>query len=194
MSSELEHKIIKKAISGNQKAFEFLILKYEKIVYNICYRYFHSEEDAKDVAQDVFIKVYRKLESFNFSSSFSTWLYRITCNTCIDEIRKQKRHQVLSLDDEENSLNIHIPDNSISPENSIIEKESYFEIETAIGQLDENHRTIIILREINEFSYDEIAKITDTSVGTVKSRLFRARNALAKLLSHKREQNKNENV
>lgn len=189
----IEKILIKKAQKGKMYAYEKLILKYEKMVYNVAFKMFYNEQDAYDISQEVFIKVYQSIQTYNFTSKFSTWLYRITVNTCIDEIRKRKAKATLSID-ELYSKGEKINDNEFdkrteTPEEIIIKKESNNEIINLINKLNDNHKTIIILRDINNLSYEEIAYILDCQLGTVKSRLSRARMKLKELYLLNMEQN-----
>lgn len=194
MVNDMETKIIKKAAKGDKDAFEKLIIKYEKRVYNIAYQMFGNEHDAMDVAQDVFIKVYQSLHKFNNKSAFSTWLHRITVNTCIDAHRKRKKDkQVESIDEtrenDDGVLTKQYVDKGLTPEEAAIKKENIMMVREAIDSLKEDHKAIIILRDIKGYSYDEIADILEVSIGTVKSRIARARSQLKNSILEKREQN-----
>lgn len=176
-----------KAAAGDAEAFETLIIKYEKTIFNIALRMMKSHEDAKDVAQNVLIKIYNNLSNFKGDSLFSTWIYRITVNTCIDEIRKNKRKSEISMDDEDTGLGRVISDTAVNPEQSVIHSESYNAIIETINELPEEYRAVITLRDIQGFAYSDIADITECSLGTVKSRISRARGKLKELLLQKGE-------
>lgn len=186
MISDYEKTLIKKAKKGNIKAFEKLIVKHEKIAYNTAYRLFNNEEDAKDITQEAFIKVFKNIKNFNESSSFSTWIYRIVTNTCLDEMRKRKGKETESLDEniemEDSSIKKDVEDVSTDLEKNIIEKEEKQEIHNAIHSLKEDYKTVIILKDIQGFKYDEISKILECSVSTVKTRVRRGRNNLKEIL------------
>lgn len=181
-----ETTLIQTAKNGDMNAFEELILQHERIVYNIALRMLSNPEDAKDISQEVFIKVYKNLKKFDNKSSFSTWIYRICVNTCIDSIRKKKGKETLSIDEkyegEENTMDKQMADPSPSPEESMIHKEYHMDIQNAINLLSEEHKTILTLRDLEGFSYSEITELTDSSLGTVKSRLSRARLQLKNIL------------
>lgn len=178
-----EKHLIDSAKSGNEAAFEQIIRKYEKLVYTIAYRSTGSEHDALDISQDVFIKIYKNLPQFKEQSSLSTWIFRITMNTCVDFSRKrQKALASISIDDEENSRFLEIPDNTSEPLSCIESIELANNIQKAILSLPESHKKIIILRDIAGLSYSEISRILDMPEGTVKSRLSRARENLRKIL------------
>lgn len=184
-SPEQESKIlISRAKHGDIAAFETLIQQHEKIVYNVALRMMNHREDAKDISQEVFIKAYRNITGFDERSAFSTWIYRITVNTCIDEIRKRKGKQKLFLDNEfeneEGTRKQELPSSCDTPEESLIRKEEKSEILMALQEISEDYKTVFILRDIRGLSYDEIAEITGLALGTVKSRISRARNHLKK--------------
>ncbi|MBR2852240.1 MAG: sigma-70 family RNA polymerase sigma factor, partial [Anaerotignum sp.] len=178
---------------GDMLAFEELILKHEKIVYNVALRMMNHSEDAKDISQEVFLKAYRSLGNFDERSQFSTWLYRITHNTCIDEMRKRKGKQSYSLEEEleneEGSMQRQIADEGDTPEESLLREEQKSEILQALDTLSEEHKAAVILRDVKGLSYEEIAEILELSLGTVKSRISRARNQLKKEILKIREQN-----
>lgn len=171
------------------ESFARLIAAYERKVYGLAYRLMGNEEDAKDLAQEAFLRAFTSLERFRGDSTFSTWLYRIVVNVCIDEMRKRNRERTRSL-----SEKVHVDetepasgaslkerdvaDSSPGPAEQLESKELSDVVRKAIAELSEHYRTAIILRDIEGFSYEEIAAITGCSLGTVKSRLNRARNAL----------------
>ncbi len=184
--------LVKLAKSGDMQAFETLIIKHEKIVYNIALRMFGASEDVKDISQEVFLKVYRNLQQFDEKSAFSTWVYRIAMNTCIDEMRKRKNKQTYSLEEEledtDGSYQKQFADNEETPEQTMMRKEAQSEILQALETLSAEHRMAIVLRDIRGFSYEEIADMTDTTLGTVKSRISRARLQLKEEILKTREQ------
>ena len=175
-----EKEWIRRAKHGDMDAFERLILQHEKTVYNLAFRMLYHSEDAKDVSQEVFLKAYRNIGNFDERSAFSTWLYRITYNTCIDATRRQKGKQSYSLEDEleneEGTIQRQVADKGDTPEEAILKKEQRSEILQALDTLSEEHKTAIILRDVKGLSYEEIAEILEISLGTVKSRISRARN------------------
>lgn len=190
---DIEKSLIKKSQDGDMDAFEKLILKYEKKIYNIAYHMFHNEQDAYDIAQEVFIKVWKNIDSFNYTSKFSTWLHRITINTSIDEIRKKKKKPTDSMDElielGESKVEKQYTNEALTPEEKVLKKENESELFDLINKLKENHKAIIILRDIKGYSYEEISEILDCSIGTVKSRLSRARLKLKEIYIENMEQN-----
>jgi len=167
-------------------AFEELVRQTESLVYNMALRSVGGDEhDASDLTQDIYIKVWRSLPSFRGDSQFSTWLYRIAQNAAADRARKLKRNQTVSLtveNDDEERGEMEIEDMSPNPEEMTLEKESAGAVKEALSRLSDAHREVLELRYIHGYSVLEICKITETDEGTVKSRLFRAREKLKKVL------------
>lgn len=176
--------LIEKARGGSVSAFEELISLYEKKIYNYCYRMTNSREDAEDLAQEVFIKVYRNLKSFKGNSKFSTWIYRIAYNTCVDKYRKNKRVNTVSLNpgNDEGANEIELVSGDPLPEDEVIQMERYKKLQACIAALKPEYKTVIILRDIQNYSYEEIAEILRLPLGTVKSHISRARAALCDAL------------
>lgn len=178
-----ESALIQKAASGDRDAFSQLLEQYQKKIYHHALRMLGSSEDAADVTQEVFLLVWKHLSSFQGESSFSTWLYLVTKNRCIDFIRREKRRRgELSLDDEERDLASALPDTSPTPQDALEQKELRRTVQEGLSHLSDDHRQVLVLREIDGLSYEEIGQILDLSPGTVKSRIARARLALAKFL------------
>lgn len=177
-------------------AFEELIMPYEKLVYNISYRMLGNTEDAKDVSQEVWLKVYKNLSKRNDMDSFKAWVCTITNNACIDFLRKKKvRIKPDSIDvmyqTDEGEAIISIEDKKeATPEEVLISKERKKAIINAVGMLNPVHKAAIIFRDINGFSYEEIAAITSQNIGTVKSQISRARESLRTILLKMKEQEK----
>ena len=192
MTDLKEKDLIRRAKQGDMLAFEELILQHEKIVYNVALRMMNHSEDARDISQEVFLKAYRNLADFDERSAFSTWLYRITHNTCIDEMRKRKGKQSYSLEEEleneDGSMQRQIADEGDTPEESLLREEQKSEILQALDTLSEEHKAAIILRDVKGLSYEEISEILELSLGTVKSRISRARNQLKTEILKMREQ------
>jgi RNA polymerase sigma-70 factor (ECF subfamily) len=188
---EQDNALIERVLSGNDKAFEEIVNRYQKRIFSLCYRMCSNEQDALDLSQEVFLRVYHSLKSFKGSSSFSTWVYRIASNICIDHLRKEKKIKVVSLTpatEDDDTPSFDLPDDTYSPEESYRKKELAEAISGALTRLSPDHRRIIVLRDINQLSYDEISEILDLEPGTVKSRIFRARDQLRKILL---EENRN---
>lgn len=188
--------LIKKAKKGDIDAFEKLILKHQKKVYNIALKMLKNPEDAMDVSQEALIKVFKSLKGFKNKSSFSTWIYRIVVNTCLDFIKKKKN--TISLDKaittDEGEIQREVADNNYNPEYIYEKKLSKELVNNAIEELSDNHKSVIVLRDIEGFSYEEISKIINCSLGTVKSRIKRARENLRIIITKNMEQNENKFV
>lgn len=180
--NDIEKVLIEKCKNGDIEAFEKLILGYQKKVFNLCYRYIENHDDASELAQEVFIKIYKSIINFKGESSLSTWIYKIAVGTCIDEIRKRKKYNVISIDNSENSAGIELIDNSHNPHSRFERNETVKEIYAAINELSEEFKTVIILRDVQGFSYSEISEIADIPMGTVKSRIKRARDDMKQFL------------
>lgn len=178
--------LIKQAQMGDNKAFELLIDEHFKKIYNIAYRLSGNEADASDMTQEVLIKIFRHIGSFSGNSKFSTWVYRVATNTCLDELKKIKRRSTYSLDAEldtgENEVVVQVRDEAPTPDIAAEQKELSAAVGKAIKRLSPDHSAVVILRDIQGMSYEEVAKILNCSVGTVKSRLNRGRAQLKKIL------------
>jgi len=189
MNPEEESKIIQQVVGGDRNAFEALILANQKNVYNLALKMTKNEEDALDISQEAFLKAFRQIGSFRAESRFSVWLYRLTYNLCIDFLRKKPRSKVISLtfDDESgiDAADLEIPDLRNLPEDTVIRDETRRTIAASIDELGEKQREIIVMREISGMSYDEISETLGVNIGTIKSRLARARCSLADILKDK---------
>ncbi len=186
-----EKALIERCKRGDLAAFNDLVRKYEKQVYNFAYRLTGNYDDANDVAQDAFLRVFNAIGTFRGDSSFSTWLFRITTNVFLDERKKAKSHPQTSLDEYlelgESSVARQIEDPSPTPEAVLEESERALILSKAVSDLPEYQRAMVTLYHGQQKSYEEIAEIMDLPIGTVKSRLNRARLALKEKLSGIRE-------
>jgi len=184
-----DQSLARDAANGDRKAFDQLVLKYEKKVYNLAYRMSGNYDDASELAQEAFIKAFKSIGSFRADSEFGTWIYRITLNVCYDFLRKNKKQAVISISEvgEDGYIIQNIQSNDITPSEYAESRETIREITEAIDTLKKEQRTMIILRDIEGFTYNEIAKILKISEGTVKSRINRARITLSNILSAKLE-------
>lgn len=185
MTREQEAAIVRKVLGGDANAFETLVLEYEKNVYNIALRMTGNSEDAADMTQEAFIKAYNSLQSFRGDSKFSVWLYRIVSNVCLDFLRSRNRRPTVSLsveDDDGEDAQLDVADESQSPELLLDRKLTRESVRRGLDSLPPDYRQILLLREIQGMSYDEIAQALGLEVGTVKSRIFRARKRLCTFL------------
>ena len=185
MTREQEAAIVRKVLGGDANAFETLVLEYEKNVYNIALRMTGNSEDAADMTQEAFIKAYNSLQSFRGDSKFSVWLYRIVSNVCLDFLRSKNRRPTVSLsveDDDGEDTQLDVADESQSPELLLDRKLTRDSVRRGLDSLPPDYRQILLLREMQGLSYDEIAQALGLEVGTVKSRIFRARKRLCTFL------------
>lgn len=177
--------LIRRAQRGDADAFEQLLLEHQKNVYNLCYRMAGNPDDAMDLSQETFLRAWRCLDQYQFASAFSTWLYRLCSNICIDFLRRRRRQQTVPLtfedaDGEEQTY--AVPDAQPLPEEQVELKLTRETLAAAMAQLLPEDRAVLQLRVVNEMSYEQIADVLDIQIGTVKSRLSRARNQLKKIL------------
>lgn len=180
--------LIHKALRGNQSAYERLMKKYHDQIANLIFRIIHHREQVEDLTQEVFIKAFASLKSFNEEYAFSTWLYKIATNSSIDILRKKKL-STFSINKpimmEESESTFEIPDSTYEPDKHIIIGQRSVIIQEAINRLPEKYKRVIVLRHIEERDYGEIAKILKLPIGTVKAHIFRARELLNKYLRDK---------
>jgi len=183
--TQTERELVSRARAGDTAAFEQLMLDNQDRVYTLCLRMTGDREDALDLAQEAFFNAWRGLSSFQGNSSFSTWVYRLASNACIDFLRKRKRRQQgespHSLDDEEAPLP-EPADPRGSPEEELERRELRRAVERGLQALPDHHRQVLVMRELSGMSYQEIGAVLDLDLGTVKSRIARARLALKKFL------------
>lgn len=181
MNALQERQWVASAREGDQDAFEQLVRAYEKRVFALTLRMCGSPEDAAEAAQEAFLAVWQGLGSFRGESSFSTWLYRLASNACVDLLRREGRHRAAaSLDDGE--LNVDAVDPAPTPQEAAERTELREGIEEGLRQLPEEYRQVLILREMHQLSYEEIAGTLCLDLGTVKSRISRGRKRLRKFL------------
>jgi len=188
LDKEQEKEIIQKVINGDRNAFEDLVVANQKNVYNLALKMTRNEDDALDISQDAFVKAYQQLGKFRGDSRFSVWLYRLTYNLCIDFIRKKPKANIIPLtyeDDSGDSTPLEIPDLRDLPEDNAIRSETRKTIEEGINELADDHREVLVMREVTGMSYEEMATTLNVSIGTVKSRLARARMKLVEFLKEK---------
>ena len=182
---EDDFRLVRAFQAGDEKAFEELIRKYQRQVANIVYLSLGDRLIVQDLVQEVFIRVFKSVRKFEFDSSFYSWLYRITVNLCIDEIRRRKIKRTFSLgflSNEQVDEKLAPFEKSRTPADSLLEGEKKETVLKALQKLSTHHRAVLILREYDDLSYEEIAKTLTISVQAVKSRLFRAREEMRKLL------------
>jgi RNA polymerase sigma-70 factor, ECF subfamily len=180
-SEDLDHNLVRRVQLGDKSAFDLLVIKYQHKIIHLVNRYVKDPSEAQDVAQDTFIKAYRALGDFRGESAFYTWLYRIAINTAknylLSRARRHSDYEIDVLDAEqvENSMSLKDMD---TPDNLIMNEQIIKVIKQAIENLPEEMRIAITLREFEGMSYEEIAVAMDCPIGTVRSRIFRAREAI----------------
>jgi len=177
--------LINRFLEGDEEAFGRLVVKYQNKIHNLCFRVVGDQHEAEDMAQEVFMTAHKALKDFRGDSLFSTWIYRVAVNHCKNRIKflgRRKYYQNLSMDQPQElgdgEVTIEMEDDSPDPEDMMESQQVQDLVQAAIETLDPDHRTVIVLRDIQELSYEEIAEIVGIRVGTVKSRIHRARNDL----------------
>lgn len=189
-----ERRLVRRLRRGDQRAFESIVRTYQQRVFNMVFRFLGSREEAEDVAQDVFVTVYQNAENFRGDSKFSTWLYRVTVNHCknrLKYLKRRGRHMGRPLDEiaehqmaqgsgeSQPAYHAAIP----RPDDLAQGRQLEALIQREMAKMDEDHRLLLVLRDIQGLSYQEMAEVTGLNVGTIKSRLHRARLALKEALA-----------
>lgn len=188
MEEKLQAQIITACQRGDPHAYEQLIRCYQTQVYSLAMRMLGNPEDAADVTQETFIRVFRTIDKFRGDASFSTWIYRVTSNLCLDWLRRRKRRALSSdapVSWEHETAPRELADTSPNPEDLVAAAELRQEIQSALNQLESYHRLAVILRDVQGLSYEEVAGILNLPLGTVKSRINRGRRQLRKILQGK---------
>lgn len=184
--------LVLRSQNGELDAFEELVCRYERKVYTVAYRLMGNQDDAKDLAQEAFLRAFQSIKKFRGEASFLTWIYRITTNVCRDELRKRSRTSIESLDEritlDEGEVTKQFSSPDPGPAELYESKELQEKIQGLINTLSPEFRLALVLRDLQGFSYDEIAEQLECSLGTVKSRINRARNHLKERLLAEREQ------
>ncbi len=183
--------LVKRVRSGDQRAFKLLVERYQRKVYAVALGMLKDKEEAMDVSQEAFVKVYKYLDHFKGDASFYTWLYRITANICIDVLRKRSSgggealefDETLPMDLSEAHIGALGSRLGTNPQKSALRRELADKIQEALSTVPEKHRAILLLREIEGMSYEELSRTLDIPKGTVMSRLFHARAKVQKILS-----------
>lgn len=186
--TEADNLAIQRCLNGEKEAYRELVDRYQRRGISIAYGYVHNIDDAQDMVQEAFVRAYKNLNRFEIGSSFVAWFSKIVVNVCIDHYRKQKKRRGVEYEDEYRRRDaidqFAFAGNStdLQPHNNIEQEELSSAIQNALNRLSENHRTIILLREIEGLSYEEIAESMDCNLGTVMSRLHHARKKLQEAL------------
>ena len=178
-ASDTDERLVRRFQEGSADAFEVLVQRHGTRVYNLCFRILGDPEEAADASQDTFLAALRKLHTFRGDSAFTTWLHRVTINTCYDSLRQKRRRPLLQIvrdeDDERTETSLPAPDHA---------DQVVFSVDVARALLDvpEEFRVVLVLADVQDLPYDEIARVLEIPVGTVKSRVFRGRAALGRAL------------
>jgi len=183
-----DNELINRALEGDQQAYQEILRRYRQPLYNLLYRMVRNKMDTEDLVQEAFIKAFSSLASFKQNYAFSTWLYKIAINNCIDFFRKKKLKTLsidLPIDSKDGEIKRELPDVSFRPDKNILENEKDQIIQEAIKNLPEKYRVPIILRHQEDRTYEEISEIMAIPLGTVKARIFRAREMLKRELKTK---------
>jgi RNA polymerase sigma-70 factor (ECF subfamily) len=181
VSTETDQELVERVQRGDKRAFDMLVLKYQHKIFGLISRYIHDSHEIQDVAQEAFIKAYRALPRFRGDSAFYTWLYRIAINTAKNHLVARGRRPPgtdIDVEDAENYDSGTALRDLENPENALFGEELKAVVNTAIGNLPDDLRTAVTLREFDGLSYEDIADIMGCPVGTVRSRIFRARDAI----------------
>jgi len=174
---------LRRAQKGDPQAFEQLVTPYEQTVWRVCWHYTHHTEDAKDCMQDAMLKAWRAIGQYRGDCALETWLYRIAATVCLDFLRRQKRLPVTESADEMAETGVQPVDASPTPDEALLNAESNEQLRAAIDSLPGDMRTALILYALEGQPYEAIAQTTNASIGTVKSRISRARQKIALFLS-----------
>ena len=184
-----DRELVESARKGDRDAFRTLFERYHRRAYSLAFGVLRHQDDALDVVQDAFIKAHKYLDKFEGNSSFYTWLYRIVMNLAIDHLRKHRRQKPVELDEQHLEEGGSAGDDSLLPKilggnpgRALLDKEIRARIDQALGQLSENHRAVLVMRELEGLSYEEMAQAMNCSKGTIMSRLFHARKNMQKQL------------
>lgn len=180
-----EQELVARAKAGDQSAFEQLVLDNQKRIYTLCMRMTGDPGDGEDLAQEAFLHAWRGLPSFQGDSSFSTWVYRLASNVCLDFLRKRKRRQNVeggpSVDDQDSGWT-EPSDPVQDPEGALLRQEVQRAVEQGLAALPDHHRQVLVMRALSGMTYQEISQVLEVDLGTVKSRIARARLALKNYL------------
>ena len=182
MSEGEDRELVQRFARGESRAFDTIVEKYEQRVYAITLRMTGNVEDARDAMQDVFISALRALRSFRGDAQLSTWIHRVAVNASLDVLRKRKRHVAQPLEEAGER-----PSDDIGPEDAAARAARAVEVQRALQAVSEEHRAVLVLHDLQDLDYAETAAALDIPVGTVKSRLHRARTEMARLLGHLRD-------
>lgn len=181
-----DEELVRRAQAGNNEAFEELVRRYERKVYNITYRLMGNEQDASEALQDAFLRAYRFIHKFQFKSSFFTWLYRIATNVSLTKLRRREKVDTVSIDqpvNEAGDMPFELTDVKYGPEKLMRQRELRAALQKAVDELAEDYRSVVVLRDLEGLSNEEAGRVLGLSVAAVKSRLHRGRLMLREKLA-----------
>jgi RNA polymerase sigma-70 factor (ECF subfamily) len=177
--AERDDDLVRRSLAGDAAAFGELVERHQTRVFNVALRVLGNADDAHDAAQDAFLTVFRKLSSFRGDAAFTTWMHRVTVNACYDILRKQRRQPVLRLASDEG----HAPPDTGPPvPDHADETVGGIDAARALAEIPEEYRIVLVLADVHDLPYEEIARVLDVPIGTVKSRVHRGRLALARAM------------
>lgn len=185
MTPEEEKKLVRRILRGDQEAFELLVAAHERRIYAMALHMSHNEQDALDLSQEVFLRIYRSLPEFRFHSSLTTWIYHICTNVCIDFLRSRRVRPLaesLSGDGSEELPDLDIPDDRWQPDAYALQQAALESLQNGLRRLSPKHRSILLMRGVEGLTYEEISRRLSIPTGTVKSRIARARELLRQIL------------
>lgn len=177
-----DENLMRRCREGDMSAFELIVLRYEDAIFNFVYHFVMDYHRAQDISQETFLRVLRNVGRYKSRNSFKTWLYRIAANLCKNELRDRNRHKTLSLDDLAVDIESLSRDRYVPPDRAYEKEETRELVKNAVSALPEDQRMAIIMREYQDLSYEEIASALNCSLGAVKSKIYRARQNIKKML------------
>lgn len=182
-----EEEIVKQLKSGNYTNYDKIVDLYKNRVFGMAYKFTGDYDESQDLAQEVFLKIYRQIKNFREESKLSTWIYRISVNTCLDWKKKKERMKSINFSNMVNEENkdqiIDIKDESLSPDKIVLQDEDQKQVHKLIYELSDKYKTVLIMYHFNEMSYQDIARALDIPERTVETRLYRARRMLKDKMS-----------
>lgn len=190
--AKYDYELVKRAVDGDQKAFAELMERYRDAIFFMLLKMVNNRDDADDLTIEAFGKAFNRIEQYQPSYAFSTWLFKIASNNCIDFLRKEKKKRMVSLDnsisgEDGDEMTFEVRDVEPDPEETLMKGQKAEKMREVVDKLKPRYRELVILRYFKEYSYEEIADELDLPLGTVKAQLFRAREFLSQLLKHTKE-------
>lgn len=187
-----DYELVKRAVDGDQKAFAELMERYRDAIFFMLLKMVNNRDDADDLTIEAFGKAFNRIKQYQPSYAFSTWLFKIASNNCIDFLRKEKKKKMVSLDnsisgEDGDEMTFEVRDNEPDPEETFMKGQKAETMREVVEKLKPRYRDLVVLRYFKEYSYEEIADELDLPLGTVKAQLFRAREFLSQLLKHTKE-------